>query len=370
MRNKLTVIIFCGALLVMALLLLLLPPGEFSEKEKRYLAGAPELTADTLFSGEFGEKAETYAADHLPARDLLIGINAGLDKLALRQTVKDIYVGNDGRLFERPVTADPQELREKLEQINDFADILGREVDFILVPSAGYILRDDIGGLADSYRDRDIIYLTREFCGDKINFINLVSLFENEPDPGALYYRTDHHWTSRGAYLAACEYLSQKGRTVPREQDFTVETAEGFYGTTYSRSALWLTDSESIELWRGKGSFTVTNSDDRLPHEGLFYTEHLSEADKYPVYLGGNHPLIRIENSNPDAEGSILIIRDSYSSCLAGFLAESYKTVVLADLRYYKQPLSKLCEEEGFDDVAVIYSLGNFVSDENIWWLE
>ena len=64
------------------------------------------------------------------------------------------------------------------------------------------------------------------------------------------------------------------------------------------------------------------------------------------------------------------MLRDSYSNCLGGFLAESYETVVLVDLRYYKKPVSELYAQQDFTDVLVCYSLGNFMTDNNLIWLK
>ncbi len=65
------------------------------------------------------------------------------------------------------------------------------------------------------------------------------------------------------------------------------------------------------------------------------------------------------------------MIRDSYSNSLGCFLAESYGEVVLVDLRYFKsQAVSALAAQEGFDDILVCYSIGNFLTDTNLVWLK
>ena len=92
----------------------------------------------------------------------------------------------------------------------------------------------------------------------------------------------------------------------------------------------------------------------------MFCRDRLAEADPYSVFLDGNHPLVRLYN--PNASGRLLVIRDSYSNCLGPFLAESYGEVVMADLRYYRLPLSTLAAE-GFDQVLMIYSLNSFLTD-------
>ena len=157
------------------------------------------------------------------------------------------------------------------------------------------------------------------------------------------------------------------GRKCRVPEDFQVTVVPGFQGSTYSRSALWLTPSESIELWQGSNQLTVTNGETEGTHPGIFYWERLEEADKYTVFLDGNHSIVRIQN--PEKQGRLLVIRDSYSNCLGGFLAESYGEVVLVDLRYYRQAVSELVRQEDFDDILVCYSCANFLTDTNLMLL-
>lgn len=367
--NYILCLLFLLAVFAMAALFLLLPKEDFSQKEKRYLEKAPELSWDSLSSGDFGEKAEKYMADHLPFRDFLVGLAANVDRLMGLQVTKDIYVGRSGRLYEAPCREDAAALEGNMEAINSFAQKLGREVDFMLAPSAGYIMQDDIEGLKNPYIDDKLISQAYGLAGENVRCIELLEPF-SQAERERLYYRTDHHWTGYGAWLAYGEYMGSLGRTSKDMADYSLSYVPGFYGSTYSRSALWQFPAEYMEVWDGGGSYRVTFSDREREFYGLFFPERLEEPDKYSYWLDGNHPLVRIENLDPEARGSLLVIRDSFSNCLGCFLAGSYKTVVLADLRYYKEPLSALYEREGFDDVLVAYSLGNFLTDNNFIWLE
>lgn len=371
MKNRkvdiLTCVLFCGFLFGMLALYFLLPEQSFSEKEKRYLAESPKLTWDSLTSGAFGEDVESWLADHIPGRDVWVGLNAYVDKLTGRQVTKDIYVTKDGYLVEAPQVWDAAAVKKNMGAINSFAAAIGQEVDLMIVPSAGFCLEDRIEGLADPYRDTQMIRDIYAQAGENVTGIDLVPALNAVGDSGTLFYRTDHHWTSKGAHAAYKNYMELKGREYLETSDFTVTSYDGFYGSTYARSGLWLTESEPIELWDSGLKFTVTNSDSDKISDNLFYKERLEELDKYTVFLDGNHSLVRIEN--PQGSGKLLVIRDSYSNCLGTFLANSYETVVLADLRYYKEPLTELVAAEGFDDILVCYSLGNFLTDTNLIWL-
>ncbi len=362
-----TVVAFCAFLGIMTLIFLVGPKGDFSELEKRYLAEPPKVTWENIASGNFGEEVETYMADHLPGRDFFVGLNAYAELLTGRQSASDIYVTSDGRLVETPVQWNAAAAQKNMSAINSFAQAIGKQVDLMIVPSAGWAVSDRIVGPSDDYMDEQIIRDIYGLAGENINTLDMVSVLAAQPDLGNLYYRTDHHWTSLGAYHAYSTYCQEKGRPVRQIKDFTVETVEGFYGSTYSRSALWLTKAEPLELWHGSQNITVTNGESEEAHTGPFYRDRLEEVDKYTVYLDGNHSTVRLHN--PQGSGTLLVVRDSYSNCLGAFMAETYENVLLVDLRYYKQPISALVQQENVDDILVCYSIGNFMTDANIIWL-
>lgn len=365
--ERIVCILFCCFIGVIGLMYLLLPKNDFSELEKRNLSAFPEMTMENLVSGTFGSELEDYLADHMPGRDFFVGVGAYYDLLTGRQSSKDIYLAENNRLVETPVVYDREQAEKNMKYINRFAATVGQDVDLILVPSAGFILEDTIQGIHDDYRDDEIIETIYDLAGDGLRSMDLTSLFQNFADGDALYYRTDHHWTSYGAYTAYKAYMQCLGRDYPEESFFTVKEYTGFRGSTYSRSALWLTPGETIQLWHG--SAVQVETADGL-HDGPFYTQRLEEADMYTVFLNGNQPIVRLYNENNAGKGKILVIRDSYANCLGPFLAESYEEVVMVDLRYYKLPISTLVAEEGFDNILVMYSIGNFMTDENLPYLK
>ncbi len=361
---------FCGFLGVMTLLYFLLPKPEYSEREKRYLEKSPSLTAKDILSGEYGENAERYMADHIPARDFFVGLNAYAELASGRQVSKDIYLAQNNRLVEAPVTWNGTQANKNIAAVNRLAQALERRIDLMLVPSAGWAVEDQIIGIADPYTDETQIKQLYSMTDEAVDTVDVLSVFQFQPNRGMLYYKTDHHWTSLGAYKAYATYMSAKNREYPAAKDFAITIAENFKGSTYSRAALWTVPAEPLEMWERTKQILVTNENSNQPHKGVFYAERLEEADKYTVYLDGNHALVRIHNPANAGKGSALVIRDSYANCLGTFLAESYETVVLVDPRYYKQPITELCAKEHFADVLVCYSLGNFMTDNNLVWLK
>ena len=356
-----TCVLFFGFLSLMLVLFAVLPKEVFSETEKRYLEKSPELTWKDVLSGEFGESAETYLADHMPARNNLVGLNAWYDYCSGRQVTKDVYVAQGESLVEAPAVWDERTVSKNMKAINAFAEETGKTVEFMLVPSAGFVRENEILGLHDPYTDDLLIGEIYALAGEAVNCRDLLPVL-TEPEH---YYRTDHHWTCEGAYRAYAFLMEQLGRDYPSCDAFTVERYEGFYGSNHSRGGFWSFASDSVELWKKDALLSVTMGE--ASYDTLFFEERLEELDKYTVYLNGNQPLVRIEN--PEGEGSILVIRDSYANCLGTFLPHTYESVVLVDLRYYKEPVSELLAEQEIEDVLICYSIGNFLSDNNLIFL-
>ena len=204
-----------------------------------------------------------------------------------------------------------------------------------------------------------------------IKFIDLREDFESVKNDVQLYYKTDHHLTSAGAYEMYKLFAESKGLSVSTEYD--VEIAEGFYGTAYSKGGFWLSEPDNIELWHNKnlkvkveiiepGKETVTSN-------SVFFKNQLENADKYPVFLDGNHSLVKL--TNPDAKGGkLLIVKDSFAHCFTGFLAEKYSEIYMVDMRYYRTPLTDLVTENDIPEVLYLYGTDNLGTDTNSVWMQ
>ena len=374
----LTCVLFCGFLGVMLLLFLLLPRQDFSEKEKRYLEDAPVLSWESFSSGRFGEDVEIYLADHIPGRDFFVGVASYYDFLSGRQAVKDVYLAQGDRVVEAPIRWDANAAQRNMKAVNHLSEVMGQNVDLMIVPSVGYFLEDTVIGMAASYEDEKIISDIYAMAGENVSTVDLIKPFLNTGDVSSLYYRTDHHWTSKGAYTAYKTYMEALGKEYPSQDAYKVTPHQGFYGTTYSRSGFWLTKGEPVEQWDTGKEYKVTcwesyGAEPQVRTE-LFFEEKLQELDKYTAYLGGNHFITRIDNPEAAGKGKLLVFRDSYANCLGTFLADSYETVVMVDLRYidmrnYQEILTEIIQSEDFTDVLVSYSIGNFMTDDKLYLL-
>lgn len=365
--------ILCGFIFVMMILLFVLPKETFSAQEKRELSEFPDVNADNIMKAQFQNELDTYLSDHIPGRNFFVGTSACLELAEGRNGSKDIYLGSDGYLFPKP-TEQTENLKKNAGFIKEFADDSDIPVYMTVIPSSGFINSTKLPLLHESYNDEELISDFKKALGGNVIFTDVTDILEENANLKQLYYKTDHHWTSAGAYECYSELGKAMGYNPVSESKFNKESIDGFYGTSYSKSALWLTQPDTIELWTNKEqpensvSVEISDGKEKKSARSYFFREQLENDDKYPVFLDGNHSMERIINTNAPG-GNIIVLKDSYAHTLVPFLSQNYREIIMVDMRYYKKDISALAEKEGAEAILILYSLDNLSSDNNLAYL-
>ena len=309
--KHLPTIVLLAFIFVMSILFFSLPKKEYSSSEKRYLSDFPTLTVDTFFSGDFGEEFEKYLSDHTPFRNFWVGLNSYYN-LALGNPLSNgIYHCSDGYLINDPLNTDRLDIN--IDVISEFADKSGLPATMVLAPSTGYIVNDVLPNEHIVYNDDELfVDVTDTLSKSTVNFVDIREDFKNAYKNGTqVYYKTDHHWTSEGAYHAYCALSDELGFTANTREMYDITTHSGFYGTTYSSSGYWFTKPDDIEVWDCKNhssEVSITDNGTTKSYNSMFFNDHLKEDDKYPVYLDGNHPYTVIKNSSMKLDGEKLLL--------------------------------------------------------------
>lgn len=369
-------IVFLIFIYGMALWFLFSPKTDYSSSEKRYLQKFPDTNVEKVLSGEFGSEFETFFADQFPQRNTWVGLNAYTALAEGNNGASGVYNCKNGYLINKPVSTE-NNLDKNVGAVVDFAKSIDTPTTVMLVPSTGYIADDVLPTFHDKYNDdEDIERISSTLSKDKIGFVDLRERFKSEYKNGSqLYYKTDHHWTTKGAYTGYQELCKALGITPIDDSTLKKDSYPDFYGTTYSSSGFWLTPPDNIEIWSNPNnsskniSVKITEGANVKTSGSMYFTDHLKEDDKYPVFIDGNHALTEITNTNAK-NGTILLIKDSFSHSLAPFLAENYSKVVLVDLRYYKESVSQLVSDYNPEQVVVLYGIDNLATDTDIVWLK
>lgn len=346
--------LFLGGLLVWHILL---PDREKSETENRTLAQAPEFSWTALVDGSYTKKVEDYFADQFPLRDSWTGLKARTEQLIGKSEFNGVYLCGDTLIskVERP---DQTLVDKNLSYVDRLSGKTDIPVYLGLIPSAAEVWKNKLPAGAESWDQTELL------AQSDLDFSGVLTTHAAEP----IFYRTDHHWTTLGAYYGYQTIMEDLGREPLKETDFTLKiAAPDFNGTLYSQSGIHWLEPDNMEFWVEDAGLDVTSWRNGTPEPGSLYDRsYLEKKDKYSAFLGGNQPLCVIKNEHIADGGKLLLIRDSYADSLAPFLARSFSEVHLLDLRYYRASAAQYAEENGIDAICVLYSVQNFISDRNL----
>ena len=359
--NIFLTVLFCLFIGGMFLGSLILPDKTFSQMENRNLEQAPKLSWNSVTSGEFMTKAEDYVNDQILGRDFWVALKAWSERLSGKQENNGVYFAKENTLISRVETPAQSDLEKNAGYVNALVDNVDVPVYFGIIPSAASIWADRLPEGAPTADEKAIIDgLYQAVQTHTIDLYSVLAAHQSED----LYYRTDHHWTSLGAYYGYTALMDAMGLDpVPLEAHGKVTVSDQFYGTLFSSSGVRWLPPDHIDRYVSAEGVTVTAYPNGVPEPGSLYVDSFLEVkDKYSSFLGGNKPLCVIETTHTDAP-KILVIRDSYSDSLAPFLTQNFSEIHLFDPRMNLTSVKDYVAQNDIDAVVVLYSISNFVSE-------
>ena len=358
--NLFLTVLFCLFIGGIFLGSMILPDKTFSPVENRNLAQAPKFSLDNMTSGKFMEDTEDYVNDQIIGRDFWVALKAWSERLTGKQENNGVYFAKEDTLINRLDTPDPELLEENAGYVNALVDNVDVPVYFGIIPSAAEIWADRLPAGAPTADEQSII--DRLYNAVQTHTVDLSSVLVAHHGE-ELYYRTDHHWTSLGAYYGYAALMDAMGlEAAPLDESRKVTVSEDFYGTLYSSSGVRWLPPDHINRYISDEGVTVTAYPDGTPQPGSLYVDSfLSEKDKYSSFLGGNKPLCVIETEHTGAP-KVLVIRDSYTDSLAPFLTQNFSEIHLFDPRMNLTSVKDYVEQNEIDSVVVLYSISNFTA--------
>ena len=341
---------------------------EFSEEENRNLNTKPKLSIKELIDGSYSKDYEGYISDQFPGRKLFVQLKSKVNLLMGKAENNGVYLGKDNQLMEDFEEESQEATDEKINVVNNFVNNYENiNTSFMMIPTSVEILKDKLPAYAPVDSQLKYMEYIQEKLNPEIKFISPYEAFQNNKDE-YLYYKTDHHWTSKGAYIAYLEYCNALNLEPQKEEEFNVElVANDFYGSLSSKigEKRGKPDDVYVYIPKENGEVIVNYVTEQIKSSSLYNSKALDKKDKYEVFTGGNHSQINIKTLG-DINKKLLIIKDSYANSFIPFLTSHYGEIDVVDLRYYTDNIDTLIKEKGITDILFLYNVNTFNSDSSI----
>lgn len=368
-QEKLVGIIFILTLFLFLIINVIVPDREKSVQENRMLATKPKFRLSSLISGDYDEKFEAYMDDQFVGRDMWRKLKVTVDRIGGSRLENGVYIGTNGQLLEQIEVADENHLAANIKAIKSFSESQSKiPVRMMLVPDAANVLNHSLPSLAKPEDQTQMFSMVRKDLGDSVEWID-VSTELNKHKTEKIYYKTDHHWTTLGAFYAfqaAAPSLGIEGDLSGKYVSYAV--SDSFNGMLASKSGVNLGEKEQIDIYVPTEEDTdliVDYVDEGKRSTSLYDSSKLEEKDQYTVFLGGNSSLLDIRTVSTSTK-RLLLVKDSFANSFIPFLTPYYREIVVVDPRYYSGTINDLMDSYRISEVLFLYSGNTFFKDNNI----
>lgn len=368
-QEKLVGIIFILTLFLFLIINVIVPDREKSVQENRMLATKPKFRLSSLISGDYDEKFEAYMDDQFVGRDMWRKLKVTVDRIGGSRLENGVYIGTNGQLLEQIEVADENHLAANIKAIKSFSESQSKiPVRMMLVPDAANVLNHSLPSLAKPEDQTQMFSMVRKDLGDSVEWID-VSTELNKHKTEKIYYKTDHHWTTLGAFYAfqaAAPSLGIEGDLSGKYVSYAV--SDSFNGMLASKSGVNLGEKEQIDIYVPTEEDTdliVDYVDEGKRSTSLYDSSKLKEKDQYTVFLGGNSSLLDIRTVSTSTK-RLLLVKDSFANSFIPFLTPYYREIVVVDPRYYSGTINDFMDSYRISEVLFLYSGNTFFKDNNI----
>ncbi len=363
-----------------------LPDKDFSPEENDALQEFPTITVEGWLDGSVSARLTEYFSDQFPLRSTFVNLHALIELGRGSGESAGVLLGEDGQLAVRRFDMfksrteriedtdfyDPAHVQNGLDALVRLDAALAAEgipLTVLLAPRTIDVAAADFAYPAVLSDKLDAT--VRAGLAD-IDSVELLDRFRAMHRAGeSVYYRTDHHWTTLGAYTAYTEVMAAFGMAddILPADFFTVRPIPDFYGTTHSRAGFAFVPPDTLELWEATdGSdarFTVRDGEgETVIPSGFYAEEHLSTKDKYSVFLDGTHRILHITDETAEGDRPrLLLARDSFANSMVPFLARHFD-IVMVNLSGGMTDLSALAAEHACDRVLVVCNRENLITSD------
>ena len=181
------------------------------------------------------------------------------------------------------------------------------------------------------------------------------------------YYRTDHHWTSLGAYYASQAYCAANGITARTLGSYKTIVNCGYIGSLYSfagEPAQLKQNPDYTVAHLPETGYTMTCTTGGSTFEAKAINE---EASGYAeAFMSGDQAFTDIKTENKNGK-KLLIFKESYGNAFAPYMIDYYEEIIVIDIRQETASIASIIDEYGITDALIINNVqGDLSLRENL----
>lgn len=193
-----------------------------------------------------------------------------------------------------------------------------------------------------------------------IEWVDVYDTLSNHKDE-YLYYRTDHHWSTLGAYYAYEAFAKTAGFEPVPLDTLEKRTLDNFLGTLYAQTqnSKMASKPDYVDYFIMPTAYRCYQYRKGSPYTAVrvpLYGEYAKSYNSYSVFMHGDFPVTVIETEVNNGR-RIAVVKESYGNAFVPFLINHYEEVVVIDQRYL---------ERGFYDVLKDFEINELLFINNI----
>lgn len=339
----------------------------YSPVEKRELQTRPEISITKVLDGRFQKKYESYLRDQFPGRDHWVSFQTDMELFMGKNEIHNVYIGKNHYLLEHYTEKefDPQQISKNLQALEKFVGKAKQNADVhvMMVPTKSWVLREKLPAFAPHYKEQKFYDALQQKLEKEDVLISVEPVLDAHKEE-EIYYQTDHHWTTLGAWYAYEQYTKAVGGDLQRAQGKKKFRciSKDFYGTTYAKIN-YARQADKIEIYEPADKLRVVYNMGEKKTKTLYDFSFLKTADQYSVFTGGNQAVLEITGGIKNGK-TLLLIKDSFANSILPFLAEDYEKLVVVDLRQLNVSGDRLLEMFSPTDILILYNSAQFAQDK------
>ena len=247
-----------------------------------------------------------------------------------------------------------------------YQDALGDSVQIynLVIPSSieFYLPKKykDKGITADEKENIDYIYAQMNPGIKTVDAYS--SMMEAKENGEYIYFRTDHHWTVRGAYAAYEAFCKEAGfEPIPLES-MEKHVIENFVGTLYGQTqdTVLRDNPDYVEYFvppMETETYRYIKNQPYTPYASTIFADYATGGgNTYSVFLHGDLPLTHIK-TKANTGRKIVVVKESFGNAFSPFMVSHYDEVFIVDQRYFQLGLIDFIQQNGVTDLLFINNI-------------